>query len=234
LTAASFGARFAGGFSGKQRKQAFQADMETHIEICRGARWLRGYLDREGQQALLDEIRGVVVVAPLYTPTMPKTGRPMKVRMTNCGELGWVTDRERGYRYQAEHPVTAKPWPPMPQMLENIWSDLSGYPRPAQACLVNFYDASAKMGLHQDRDEADFDAPVVSISLGDTCLFRVGGTERSGRTKSIRLESGDAVVLGGESRLAYHGVDRIYPGTSTLLKDGGRINLTLRRVTKPG
>ncbi|MEQ8826994.1 MAG: alpha-ketoglutarate-dependent dioxygenase AlkB, partial [Parvibaculum sp.] len=120
--------------------------MEGQIEITEGAIWLRGYLDRDVQQALLNEIRGVVAAAPLYVPTMPKTGRPMKVRMTNCGELGWVTDKEKGYRYQSEHPVTAEPWPAVPQMLENMWSDLSGYPHPAQACLVNFYDASAKMG----------------------------------------------------------------------------------------
>jgi alkylated DNA repair protein (DNA oxidative demethylase) len=98
--------------------------------------------------------------------------------------------------------------------------------------LVNFYTADAKMGLHQDRDETDLQAPVVSISLGDTCLFRVGGLNRTDPTGSFKLTSGDVVVLGGESRLAFHGVDRIYPGTSTLLKSGGRINLTLRRVTK--
>jgi len=91
----------------------------------------------------------------------------------------------------------------------------------------------AKMGLHQDRDEADFSAPVVSLSLGDSCLFRVGGTKRSDPTRSFRLRSGDALVLGGGARLAFHGVDRIEPGTSTLLPEGGRINLTLRRVTKP-
>jgi len=89
------------------------------------------------------------------------------------------------------------------------------------------------MGLHQDKDETDLSAPVVSVSLGDDCLFRVGETTRGGRTTSIRLHSGDVVVLGGEGRLAYHGVDRIYPATSTLLKKGGRINLTLRRVTAP-
>jgi alkylated DNA repair protein (DNA oxidative demethylase) len=89
------------------------------------------------------------------------------------------------------------------------------------------------MGLHQDRDESDFVAPVVSLSLGDTCLFRVGGTRRNDPTRSVRLASGDAVVLAGDSRLAFHGVDRIMPGTSSLLPHGGRINLTLRRVTKP-
>lgn len=192
------------------------------------------YLGRPEQEALLAEIRAVVAEAPLFVPAMPRTGKPMSVRMTNCGPLGWVTDKERGYRYQDTHPETGKPWPPMPQRLYALWDAVSGYPHPPEACLVNFYDKGARMGLHQDRDEKDFDAPVVSISLGDACLFRVGGTSRSGKTVSFRLESGDAVVLGGEGRLAYHGVDRIYPDTSDLLKNGGRVNLTLRRVTPPG
>ena len=113
-----------------------------------------------------------------------------------------------------------------------IWSETSAYPVEPEACLINFYDETAKMGLHQDRDEDDLEAPVVSISLGDSCLFRVGETSRQGRTSSFKLQSGDVVLLTGKSRLAYHGVDRIYPDTSTLLKNGGRINLTLRRVTK--
>ena len=152
--------------------------------------------------------------------------------MTNCGALGWVTDRERGYRYQAIHPVTGETWPPIPRMLLDIWDDVADFPLPPEACLVNFYSAEAKMGLHQDRDEQEFGAPVVSLSLGDDCLFRAGGTTRNGPTRSFRLASGDLVVLGGEGRLAFHGVDRIYAGTSSLLKNGGRINLTLRRVTR--
>ena len=163
---------------------------------------------------------------------MPKTGKPMSVRMTNCGILGWVADRE-GYRYQLVHPRTQKPWPSIPQRLLALWEDASGHDAAPEACLVNFYTETARMGLHQDRDEADLSAPVVSVSLGDDCLFRVGETSRGGRTTSIRLQSGDVVVLGGAGRLCYHGVDRIYPATSTLLKHGGRINLTLRRVTRP-
>ena len=199
-------------------------------ELPAGFRYLPAYLDRPGQEALIEEIRAVVAAAPLFVPQMPKTGKPMSVRMTNCGSLGWVTDRERGYRYQETHPVTERPWPPIPRALLRVWEDVAGYPKPPQACLVNFYGGEAKMGLHQDRDEQDFDAPVVSVSLGDQCLFRIGGTSRSTPTRSFRLSSGDVVVLGGESRLSFHGVDRIYPGTSTLLKNGGRINLTLRRV----
>ena len=154
----------------------------------------------------------------------------MSVRMTNCGTLGWMTD-EHGYRYQPTHPETGAPWPPMPDCLLRAWTELAGYPLPPQACLVNVYGPDARMGLHQDRDEADFAAPVVSLSLGDACLFRIGRTRRDGPTRSFRLVSGDALVLGGEARLAFHGVDRIIPGTSTLLAEGGRINLTLRRVT---
>jgi alkylated DNA repair protein (DNA oxidative demethylase) len=196
-----------------------------------GLRIVPGYLDRKAQERLLAAIRDVIALAPLYTPRMPRSGQPMSVRMTNCGPLGWMTD-EQGYRYQATHPVTGAPWPPIPGILMEAWAELAGYSRPPQACLVNFYGPDARMGLHQDRDEADFEAPVVSLSLGDTCLFRIGGTTRQGPTRSLRLASGDAVVLGGEARLAFHGVDRIIPGTSRLLAEGGRINLTLRRVTR--
>lgn len=197
-----------------------------------GAKWVPGYLDRKAQEALVECIRGLVLQAPLFVPAMPRTGKPMSVRMTNCGKLGWVTDKEQGYRYQETHPVTGKPWPEMPAEILKLWEELSGYAHEPEACLINFYNETAKMGLHQDRDEADFDAPVVSMSLGDSCLFRIGENTRSGRTTSFKLQSGDAVILTGKSRLAFHGVDRIYPDTSTLLKNGGRINLTLRRVTK--
>ena len=200
------------------------------LVLPKGVRHIPGHLDRDEQQSLLEDIRAVVVQAPLYRPEMPRSGKPFSVRMTNCGELGWVADKA-GYRYQDLHPVTGATWPPIPERLLKLWDDLTGYPGPPQACLVNFYDTGARMGLHQDRDESDFSAPVLSISLGDACLFRIGGTERRQPTRSFRLESGDVVILGGESRLAFHGVDRIYPTTSTLLRDGGRINLTLRRVT---
>jgi alkylated DNA repair protein (DNA oxidative demethylase) len=163
---------------------------------------------------------------------MPRTGRPFTVRMTNLGPLGWVSDRA-GYRYQAHHPETGKPWPPIPEMVLNVWRQVSGHPHEPEACLVNFYHGGAKMGLHRDEDEEDFSAPVVSISLGDTAVFRMGGPERGGRTETLKLSSGDVLVMGGQSRLCYHGIDRVLTGTSTLLKDGGRINLTLRRVTRP-
>lgn len=198
-----------------------------------GFRLLPGRFDRAAQEDLRDAIRAVAAAAPLYRPTMPRTDKPFSVRMTNCGPLGWVSD-QAGYRYQATHPVTGRPWPPIPEMLLALWEALSGYPHPPEACLVNFYEPDARMGLHQDADEAEFAAPVLSVSLGDTCLFRLGGVDRRDPTRSFRLASGDVLLLGGAARLAYHGVDRIYPGTSTLLQQGGRINLTLRRVTRPG
>jgi DNA oxidative demethylase len=199
--------------------------------LLNGIRHLSGYLDRPAQEHLVEVIRAIVAEAPLYVPVMPGTGKPMSVRMTNCGSLGWVTDKERGYRYQANHPLTDRPWPAIPKELLELWEKLAGYEQPPEACLVNFYTDDAKMGLHQDRDEKQLAAPVLSISLGNSCLFRVGGLDRKDPTGSFKLQSGDIVLLGGEGRLAFHGVDRIYPGTSTLLKNGGRINLTLRRVT---
>ena len=201
------------------------------MTLRNGIKHLPEYLDRGAQERLVETIRSVVNDAPFYTPEMPGTGKPMSVRMTNCGTLGWVTDREKGYRYQPVHPVSGKAWPPIPSELLKLWEKLADYPKPPEACLINFYSDDAKMGLHQDRDESDLAAPVLSVSLGNACLFRVGGLGRKDPTTSFRLSSGDVVILGGEGRLAFHGVDRIYPGTSTLLRNGGRINLTLRRVT---
>ncbi len=196
-----------------------------------GLQYHPNLLDRAQQDALVTSLRQAVVEAPLFTPVMPRTGRPFSVRMTNLGSLGWVSDRN-GYRYQPTHPETGQPWPPIPEALLAIWAKVSGFQHPPEACLVNFYQQGAKMGLHQDRDEEDFSAPVVSVSLGDTAVFRFGGTERGGKTQTLKLASGDVVVMGGRARLCFHGIDRVLTGTSTLLKEGGRINLTLRRVTK--
>jgi alkylated DNA repair protein (DNA oxidative demethylase) len=205
---------------------------ETPENMAEGLVHYPGVLDRTAQLALLAALRERIAQAPLFTPVMPKTGKPFSVRMTNLGPLGWVSDRG-GYRYQARHPVTGEPWPPMPDLLLELWRRLGGYPHDPEACLVNHYGAGARMGLHRDEDEADLAAPVVSLSLGDTALFRFGGPTRGDRTRSVRLASGDVVVMGGASRLCYHGVDRILSGSSTLLPEGGRINLTLRRVTLP-
>jgi alkylated DNA repair protein (DNA oxidative demethylase) len=197
-----------------------------------GLKHLPGYFDRAAQEALVATVREALAKAPLYTPVMPRSGRPLTVRMSNLGPLGWVSSRE-GYRYQPTHPETGEPWPAIPPMVMDVWRQVSDYGHEPQACLVNYYREGAKLGLHRDEDEEDFAAPVVSISLGDTAIFRIGGTERQGKTETLKLSSGDVLVLGGASRLRYHGVDRVLSGTSTLLKDGGRLNLTLRRVTLP-
>jgi alkylated DNA repair protein (DNA oxidative demethylase) len=189
-----------------------------------------GYFDRPAQEALVARLREVLRAAPLFTPTTPGTEKPFSVRMTNCGPLGWVSDAQ-GYRYQPRHPITGAPWPPMPEAVLATWRELAGCPVDPDACLVNYYGAGAKLGLHQDRDEADFDAPILSISLGDEAVFRIGGNERRGPTRSFRLRSGDVMSFGGPARLAFHGVDRVLAGSSTLLPNGGRINLTLRRAT---
>jgi alkylated DNA repair protein (DNA oxidative demethylase) len=193
---------------------------------------VEAYLSPDRQAALLAALRTILAEAPLFQPRMPRTGKPFSVQMTNCGPLGWVSD-VAGYRYQPTHPETGKPWPAMPAIVAAAWVELAEYPHPPEACLVNYYSGKARMGLHQDRDEADFDAPVVSLSLGDTALFRIGGTNRKDPTRSFRLASGDAMTLDGPDRLAFHGVDRIVAGSSDLLAEGGRFNLTIRRVTRP-
>jgi alkylated DNA repair protein (DNA oxidative demethylase) len=201
------------------------------VAIAPGVDYFPGFLDRAAQEALTEEVQAILVEAPLFRPRMPRTGKPFSVAMSNCGPLGWVSD-EGGYRYQPTHPETGRPWPAMPEPLLAAWAMIAPNAPPPEACLMNFYDASARMGLHQDRDEEELAAPVVSLSLGDTALFRVGGLERSAATRSFRLVSGDAMSLAGQARLAFHGVDRIVAGSSTLLPQGGRINLTLRRVTR--
>ena len=196
-------------------------------------------LDRAAQMALLDAVAEVLAAAPLYRPVMPRTGKPLSVRMSNCGPLGWVTDIS-GYRYQPTHPRTGAPWPAIPDMLLDIWARHSACPAPPQACLINHYGAGARMGLHQDRDEDDLAAPVLSVSLGDEARFRLGGLKRPDPTETFVLRSGDVMMLSGDTRLAFHGIDRVWPGSDALLArypdlfaDGGRLNLTLRRVTVP-
>ncbi len=190
----------------------------------------KGFLTLPQQAQIVAEIADSVKKSPLFRPRMPSTDKPFSVQMSNLGKFGWVSDKT-GYRYQKTHPETGQPWPPIPSSLNDIWREISAYPKPPEACLINYYDINAKMGLHRDADEIDFTAPVVSISLGDTAIFRMGGAERKGPTSSIKLESGDVVIIGGPARLFYHGIDRVLGGSSKLLKNGGRLNLTLRRVT---
>ncbi len=211
--------------------------MSEPVIVQPGCRYYPDFLGRDAEGAIVAALKAAAAEAPFFTPTMPRTGKPFSVRMTNLGPLGWVSDRDGGYRYQATHPQTGRAWPPIPAPILAVWRALADYPHDPEACLVNAYAPAARMGLHQDRDEEEFAAPVVSISLGDACRFRIGGNERGGPTRSLRLSSGDVLVFGGAARLAFHGVDRIYPGTSTRLAgwlpDGGRINLTLRRVSRP-
>lgn len=193
-----------------------------------GARLFPGLLDADAQRALLADLRQVVQAAPLVQPVTP-SGKSMSVRMTSAGTVGWVSDRA-GYRYQPRHPSGCD-WPPIPQRLLALWREVADCARPPETCLVNWYAEGARMGLHQDRDEADFGCPVVSVSLGDAALFRIGGTERGAPTRSHWLASGDVLVLGGAARLAWHGIDRTRFASSPLLPRGGRINVTLRVVT---
>ncbi|WP_298259362.1 alpha-ketoglutarate-dependent dioxygenase AlkB [uncultured Litoreibacter sp.] len=195
--------------------------------VVRGVDVFEGFLGVEKQQELLDDLRRVVAAAPLFVPTT-SNGREMSVRITSAGRLGWVSDQS-GYRYQEAHP-RGMAWPAIPDVVMEVWRAVGPQDRDPDSCLINYYDDHARMGMHQDRDEADFSWPVVSISLGDDALFRIGNTTRGGKTESLWLRSGDVVVMGGDARLAYHGVDRVKAGTSVLLPKGGRINLTLRVV----
>lgn len=196
--------------------------------------WIRGFaiyhdfLDRAAQEALVADLRDVARAAPFFTPVTP-SGKQMSVRMTSAGPLGWITDRA-GYRYAPQHP-TGAPWPPIPDRVREIWDEVAGVARAPECCLINYYGEGARMVMHQDRDEASFDWPVVSVSLGDDALFRMGNETRGGTTQSVWLKSGDVVVMGGTARQVFHGVDRLRFGSSTLLPQAGRINLTMRVVT---
>ncbi len=208
--------------------------------LGQGIEYHTEYWNRAAQRALLEALQPILKIAPLFSPRMPRTAQPWSIMMTNMGSLGWVSDIN-GYRYQRFHPETGLAWPAMIPMLNEAWDKLTGYPHLPECCLVNYYvGAKAKMGLHRDRDEEDFNAPVVSFSIGDSAIFRAGGQTRQGTTKSIKLRSGDALIMGGASRLNFHGIDRLLVGSSSLLADelpdyfpqGGRLNLTLRRVLK--
>ncbi|MCH2068517.1 MAG: alpha-ketoglutarate-dependent dioxygenase AlkB [Shimia sp.] len=187
-------------------------------------------LTPEEQAAMVSDLRAVAQVAPMRHP-VTRWGKQMSVKMTSAGRLGWISDK-RGYRYEARHP-DGMAWPPIPQRILDLWQSKTNLARQPDCCLINFYGEGARMGLHQDNDEGDFSYPVLSVSLGDDGLFRMGGTERGGKTQSVWLKSGDVVVMGGAARLAYHGVDRIRFGSSSVLPDGGRINITLRVVADP-
>ncbi|MGB0342684.1 MAG: alpha-ketoglutarate-dependent dioxygenase AlkB [Parvibaculales bacterium] len=210
--------------------------MVSHNILGDGTAYYPEYCDSSAQTALLAALAAIIAEAPFFVPRMPRTNVPWSIRMTNCGALGWVSDKN-GYRYQPLHPETGRAWPAMPPVLLDLWHDVTGCPAAPECCLINYYDKPvSKMGLHQDRDEEALDVPVVSLSLGDSAVFRMGGAQRRGKTRSMRLHSGDVLVFGGAARLNFHGLDRILAGSSALLAeqpafaDGGRLNLTLRRV----
>lgn len=205
--------------------EPMRADQMAPVD---GFRLYPGALTPSTQAALLAEVLAAVEEAPFYRPVTPR-GAIMSVLMTNLGSLGWLTDAQ-GYRYEPLHPVTGRPWPSMPNALLELWTELAQAPGPPDSCLVNLYRGPARMGLHQDRDEADLTYPVLSVSLGDTAVFRIGGRKRTDPSRSIRLASGDVCVLAGEARLAHHGIDRVITGSSRLAPGGGRINLTVRRA----
>ena len=204
-------------------------------DLPEGVSLWRGRLDLAAQRMLVEAISALLADAPPFRPMMPRTGRPFSVRMSNAGPLGWVSDRA-GYRYQPTHPKTGRPWPAIPGQVLEIWEALAAYPAPPEACLINLYDDEARMGAHQDKDEAALDAPVLSISLGSAAQFAIGGHARGGITQKLLLQSGDVLALGGPARLLFHGVDKLFPGTSPLPRlpeSAERINLPLRRVTPP-
>jgi alkylated DNA repair protein (DNA oxidative demethylase) len=200
------------------------------LAIAPGIVLWREKLTPHEQAALLADVLARVERAPFYTPRMPKSGALFSVAMTNFGSLGWVSD-ERGYRYENQHPQTHAAWPAIPPMLLALWAETTGYAAAPECCLVNLYRGLARMGLHRDADEEARNAPVLSVSLGDTAQFRIGGLTRKDPSRSLTLASGDVLVFGGPARMAYHGIDRVLAGSSLLLPGGGRLNLTLRRVT---
>ncbi|MRH21067.1 alpha-ketoglutarate-dependent dioxygenase AlkB family protein [Rhodovulum strictum] len=195
--------------------------------VVRGVEIFPGWLDASAQRAMLADLREVVAAAPLFQPET-RWGRRMSVRMTSAGRFGWVSDR-RGYRYAPCHP-SGVAWPPIPASVLAVWDAVTGLDRRPDCCLLNYYGDGARMGMHQDRDEADFRWPVLSISLGDQARFRIGHLTRGGDTESLWLDSGDVLVMGGSARLVHHGIDRVRAGSSALIAEGGRINLTLRVV----
>jgi DNA oxidative demethylase len=203
--------------------------MVKPIALADGVALWREFLPRASQQALIEEVLARVASAPFYRPQMPGSGKPFSVEETNFGSLGWFSDKS-GYRYAPLHPVTNEPWPAIPPALIETWNELTRYGADPECCLVNLYRAGARMGLHQDRDEEAVDAPVLSVSLGDDALFRFGGATRRDPTQSVMLASGDVLTFGGTARRMFHGIDRIVSGSSRIVPDGGRINLTLRKV----
>ena len=200
------------------------------MELKPGLLYYPQVFDRAQQCRLLEDIRQIIDTAPLYHPIMPHSGYEMSAQSTNCGTLGWYSDQEKGYRYQKTHPLTQQPWPALPASFLQIWQQFSNHQNLPDCGLINYYNHDAKMGLHLDSDEEDFTAPVLSISLGDQAQFIIGGLTRKDKTQSLKLSSGDLIILGGQMRKVYHGISKLYPHSSTLLPETGRFNITLRKA----
>jgi DNA oxidative demethylase len=198
--------------------------------IAEGAVLLRRFA-RPREDELITALREIVAQAPFRHMVTPG-GHQMSVAMTNCGDAGWVTDRS-GYRYDTIDPESRKPWPPMPPSFLALAKQAAleaGFDNFAtDACLINRYQPGARMSLHQDRDEGDFGAPIVSVSLGLPATFLFGGLKRSDKTQRYRLEHGDIAVWGGPARLAFHGVAPLADGEHAVL-GRQRINLTFRKA----
>jgi alkylated DNA repair protein (DNA oxidative demethylase) len=198
--------------------------------IAEGAVLLRGFAADVGPR-LIDDLAKIVEIAPFRHMVTPG-GFRMSVAMTNCGNAGWVSDA-KGYRYDASDPVTGMAWPSMPEPFRQLATDAAqeaGYERfEADACLINRYEPGARLTLHQDRNEQDYSAPIVSVSLGLPAVFLFGGASRKDRPRRMRLESGDVVVWGGATRLAYHGIAPLKDGEHPLT-GRCRINLTFRKA----
>ena len=194
---------------------------------------LKKFLTHDQQLKLIEVCRDVAKVAPFVTPVMP-SGHPFNCQMTSAGQVGWTSDLT-GYRYSRTQP-NGRAFPPIPDFIADLAIEIANLvDEPTylpDTCLMNYYrpDAKSKLGLHRDDSDVNLKAPIISISIGDDCEFAIGGLRRSDPTQSIILRSGDILVLHGQSRLAYHSVKRIIPGTSNILKNNGRLNLTIRQV----
>ena len=203
---------------------------QDEVALAPGAVLLRGWARARGPE-LLETVSDVIRQAPLRHMTTPG-GFQMSVAMTNCGSAGWITDRS-GYRYGGLDPLSGRPWPSMPEVLSRLANDAAakaGFASfVADACLINQYEPGSRMSLHQDKDEQDYSAPIVSVSLGLPAMFLFGGAQRSDRPLRVALVHGDVVVWGGPARLRFHGVAPLKDGEHPLL-GRRRINLTFRRA----
>lgn len=204
-------------------------------ELPAGITLLRSWLSAAEARAVLDAMLGVFEAAPPYRLRV-KSGAYVINRMTNCGELGWHSDAQ-GYRYIERHPELDVKWPPIPVAVKRLAMTAAheaGAPFVPDACLVNFYEAQGKMNLHQDHDEKDFAWPIVSFSFGCDAIFALGGAKRRDPVQGVTLRHGDVLVMHGESRMRFHGVKKIVPGTAPFdhpaVPAGGRLNLTFRRA----